>query len=45
MIRDNGMENTGIPRIAGSFSNWEVRPMIPLIEFCETMDVNKPDPI
>jgi len=31
--------------IAGSFSNWEAREMIPLTQFCETMDSNKPDPL
>ena len=35
----------GVPKIAGSFTNWEVREMIPLIEFCQTIDTNKPDPI
>jgi hypothetical protein len=33
------------PKIAGSFTNWEVREMTPLVTFCEMMDTNKPDPI
>lgn len=34
-----------VPLIAGSFTNWEVREMIPLVSFCEAIDSNKPDPI
>lgn len=33
------------PRIAGSFTNWEMHEMMPLIEFCEAVDTNKQDPI
>ena len=31
--------------IAGSFTNWEVKEMISIVKFCETIDVNKPDPL
>ena len=36
---------SGAPLIAGSFSNWEAREMIPIIEYCEAIDANKPDPL
>ena len=39
------LQQTKVPFIAGSFSNWEAREMIPILEFCEEIDVNKPDPI
>ena len=35
----------GVPLIAGSFSNWEAREMIPIIDYCEAIDGNKPDPL
>jgi hypothetical protein len=34
-----------IPMIAGSFTNWEEKEMVPLIPFCEQIDPNKPNPI
>jgi hypothetical protein len=39
------LQQTKVPFIAGSFSNWETREMIPILEFCEEIDLNKPDPI
>lgn len=33
------------PFIAGSFSNFEAREMIPILDFCEEVDVNRPNPI
>ena len=36
---------SGAPLIAGSFSNWEAREMIPILDYCEAIDANKPDPL
>ena len=36
---------SGAPLIAGSFSNWEAREMIPILDYCESIDANKPDPL
>ena len=36
---------TGRPIIAGSFSNWEAKEMIPIVDYCEAIDSNKPDPL
>lgn len=44
-IKSSQMLESGRPIIAGSFSNWEAREMIPIVEFCEAIDSNKPDPI
>lgn len=30
-----------VPLIAGSFTNWEVKEMTPLVAFCEAIDSNK----
>lgn len=36
---------SGVPLIAGSFSNWEAREMIPIVDYCEAIDANKPNPL
>lgn len=39
------LQQAKVPLIAGSFSNWEAREMIPILDFCEEIDMNRPDPI